>query len=109
MAPLSQEGASIRRDRRYVFRETVLLATPAQPGHDESDAHTTRKVSPAAADAMELRGRARVALDAWRPEECLRLLDEAKAKDPKGDEAEDVVAMRETAEQRMQVGPKPKG
>lgn len=87
---------------------SVLLATPAQPGHEESDAHATRKLAPSEADAMELRDRAKVALDAWSSEECLRLLDQAKAKDPKGDLAEDVVEMRKTAEQRLQVGPKPK-
>ena len=85
---------------------SVVLATPVQPGHEDSDAHATRRDSPAVADAMELRGRAKVALDAWRPEECLRLLDEAKARIPGGDGAEEVVEMRQTAEKRMQVGPK---
>ena len=87
---------------------SVLMATPAQPDHGGSDVHATRRLAPAEADALELRDRAKVALDAWSSEDCLRLLDQAKAKDPHGDDADDVVEMRKTAEERLVVGDKPK-
>lgn len=50
------------------------------------------------AEARDLRRRAAAACDADHPEDCLRLLDEAKAKDPAGDTSQDVQALRQQAD-----------
>jgi len=47
--------------------------------------------------ARELRARAAAALEAGKPGECLRLLDEARAKNPASDFRPDVKEMRERA------------
>jgi hypothetical protein len=58
--------------------------------------------SPDQVAAEDLRGRAATALDGGRPEECLRLLDEAKARDPQGDGAPSVVRMRREAKAMLE-------
>jgi hypothetical protein len=84
----------------------AVLATPHAPADIEPDRPAPPQVSPAVAQATELRDRAKNKLDEWLPEQCLLLLDQAAQKDPKGDQAPEIVEMRATATERMQVGPK---
>jgi hypothetical protein len=51
----------------------------------------------AAAAAAQLRTQAKAALDAGKPLDCLRLLDEASRTDPTGDAAPDIQALRARA------------
>ena len=85
---------------------SVVLATPNGHGDIQPDRPAPPQVSPAAAEARELRERARGKLDEWLPADCLELLDEAATKDPQGDQSPEVVEMRNTATERLQVGPK---
>jgi len=64
------------------------------PAHGRPDAAPSAPPSIAAAD---LRARAAAALDQGRPDECVRLLDDARKLDPEGDTAPDVVRLRERA------------
>ncbi|HEY6458783.1 MAG TPA: hypothetical protein VIY73_01495 [Polyangiaceae bacterium] len=56
--------------------------------------------------AAALRKRASAACDAKQWRECLGLLDEAAEKDPAGDDASDVQALRAKAEKGIASGPK---
>jgi hypothetical protein len=47
--------------------------------------------------ATDLRMRAAAALEAGHPDECLSLLDEARARDPAGDKAPEIQKLRERA------------
>ncbi|HEY8019811.1 MAG TPA: hypothetical protein VIH93_01845 [Thermoanaerobaculia bacterium] len=53
--------------------------------------------------AADLRRDAAVACSAGRYEECLRLLDQAKEKDPLGDRAKVVRDLRESAKTRLEM------
>ena len=83
----------------------AVLATPHAPADIQPDRPAPPQVSPAVAQATELRDRAKNKLDEWLPEQCLLLLDQAAQKDPKGDQAPEIVQMRATAMERM-PGPK---
>jgi hypothetical protein len=67
-------------------------STTGSTGPSDTSARPPEKMA-----ADELRRRAATALDTGQPEACLRLLDEAKAKDPGGDGAPSVVRLRTEA------------
>jgi hypothetical protein len=103
-APETSNVVPISRARR--LRGRVVAAAAAAAVAASGAAYLVANqlpnvAQPAPSDAAELRGRARAALDAGRPQECLDLLDEAKAKDPEGDSAPDVVRLRKEAGARL--------
>jgi DNA-directed RNA polymerase specialized sigma24 family protein len=57
--------------------------------------------------AADLRRRAAAACATGHPEECVALLDQARAKDPAGDSAPEVLRMRDDAEREMSAKPRP--
>jgi hypothetical protein len=54
-----------------------------------------------AATPAEQRAAAQAALDQGRPDECLRLLDRAKEKDPAGDASPPIRTLRDRAEHAL--------
>ncbi|HEY1697254.1 MAG TPA: hypothetical protein VGG39_34070 [Polyangiaceae bacterium] len=58
--------------------------------------------------ARDLRAKAQAAMGEGQPDVCVKLLDQAKAKDPAGDQAPDVVTLRQRADDAMVEPPLPR-
>jgi hypothetical protein len=56
--------------------------------------------------AHDMRQRAAVAFDEGRVDECLSLLDQAREKDPAGDETPDVTKLRDKARRELEAKPR---
>jgi hypothetical protein len=56
--------------------------------------------------AVDMRQRAVVAFDEGRVSECLSLLDQAREKDPAGDETPDVTKLRAKAQGELEAKPR---
>ena len=86
---------------------------PPPPVHEVTPPVSASAPAPAPAPApdlvaaADLRRRAAVACAAGHPEECVALLDQARAKDPAGDSAPEVLRMRDDAEREMSAKPRP--
>jgi hypothetical protein len=78
----------------------TVPTAPKVPGPAPSDK------APVEMSASDLRASARAACDTKRWQECLALLDAAAAKDPAGDDAGEVKALRARAEKGIAAGPK---
>jgi hypothetical protein len=76
---------------------------PSAPEPGPSDKQASPEMI---AQAASLRQSAIEAMDQGKPDECVKLLDEARAKDPAGDAAAPVVELRARAKKALETGPK---
>ncbi|HEY3819125.1 MAG TPA: hypothetical protein VGL81_18280 [Polyangiaceae bacterium] len=88
----------------YATKHPQEQATP-EPPVPPSTAAPVHPAPDELAAAADLRHRAAAACDQGRADDCLAMLDEARAKDPAGDSAPEVLRLREKAASGLK--PKP--
>ncbi len=86
---------------------TLHEGTPPAPGPSPptNTSGPAPSVAPDLIAAADLRRRARLAYSQGHADDCLVLLDEARAKDPAGDTQPDVVDLRQQAARQLQLQP----
>lgn len=88
----------------------IYAAVHERGGRDEIVPEPSAPVPPPVRErdlvaARDLRAQAREAMGAGQPDVCLKLLDQAKAKDPSGDGAPDVITLRQQANDALAEPP----